>query len=241
MLFTFQQGQLGRRVVNQIVSPLDNYTDGLWACYGIGRLLSSYSGSLIRVRESGGDTEQDIGFLSDGSLDTTSLASFVGANSGFITTWYDQSGSGNDMLQATTTRQPRIVNAGSYDGSLVFNPTGTDDFLQTTATGSSSVNAKSIFRRYTTRARNTDNILFEYGDGALIATASGANQIQCDDTSSTLDRMISFLATNATGTGYYDVRYGGALDQPTPTSNGVVILKGQTSANTFYTYQVAGS
>jgi hypothetical protein len=32
---------------------------------------------------------------------------------GFVSTWYDQSGNGNDATQPTTTEQPKIVNAGA--------------------------------------------------------------------------------------------------------------------------------
>ena len=39
---------------------------------------------------------------------------------GFVSTWYDQSGNGNNATQATASKQPKIVNAGSLisDGIL---------------------------------------------------------------------------------------------------------------------------
>ncbi len=82
---------------------------------------SAYSGPLMRVRESAGNTEQDIYASSVADvygnqwLDTTALLAFVGANNGFVTTWYDQSGGGNHMVQATAGSQPRIVLAGAVD------------------------------------------------------------------------------------------------------------------------------
>jgi hypothetical protein len=36
-----------------------------------------------------------------------------GTDNGFVTTWYDQSGNANDNIQATTSRQPKIVSAGA--------------------------------------------------------------------------------------------------------------------------------
>jgi hypothetical protein len=36
-----------------------------------------------------------------------------GTDNGFVTTWYDQSGNAENAVQATTTRQPKIVNAGA--------------------------------------------------------------------------------------------------------------------------------
>ena len=89
---------------------LDTYS-GAKAAYSLRKLSSTYSGSAIRVRRSNDNKEQDIGFTSD-VLDTTALLSFVGANSGNITTWYDQSGNGINAVQITANNQPGIVFAG---------------------------------------------------------------------------------------------------------------------------------
>ncbi len=75
------------------------------------RKISSTATNCIRVRRSDNNAEQDIGFVGD-ELDTTSLLSFVGANDGFVTTWYDQSGNSRDAINFTATTQPRIVNSG---------------------------------------------------------------------------------------------------------------------------------
>lgn len=78
----------------------------------------TYNGPLIRVRRSSDNSELNIFALStldiNGNrvLDTVSLLSFVGAGSGFVTTWYDQSGNNRNATQTDSTRQPRIVNAG---------------------------------------------------------------------------------------------------------------------------------
>lgn len=108
--------------------PLASYLTSLWGAYGLTRLRSLYYGPAIRVRESGGNTEQDIGFVGDG-LDTSTLASFCGANDGFIVKWYDQSGHGNDLGQSASGYQPQIVFAGTYAGALFWD--GSDDRLYT--------------------------------------------------------------------------------------------------------------
>jgi hypothetical protein len=92
--------------------PLDAYATSLWEAWGFARLLSSYTGSLAQVRETGGSTSANIGFGSTGLLDTAALASHVGSNSGFVATLYGQANS-RPLLQATTGAQPRIVNAGT--------------------------------------------------------------------------------------------------------------------------------
>lgn len=67
---------------------LDTYPNAK-AGYSLRLLSSDYTGFCIRVRRSSDNAEQDIGF--DGNeLDTSSLLSFCGVNSGYVTTWYNQ-------------------------------------------------------------------------------------------------------------------------------------------------------
>lgn len=99
------------------------------AAYGLKKLISTAT-SAIRVRRSSDNAEQDIGFVGD-ALDTSSLLAFVGSNSGFVAKMYDQVGA-NHWLQATADNQPRIVNAGSYDGECVFDGIN-DAFASTSA------------------------------------------------------------------------------------------------------------
>lgn len=101
---------------------LTNVFAGSAAAYAV-RLPanSTYYGPLLRVRRSNDNAEQDIYPVAtpdangDRFIDTAALLAFTGANSGFITTWYDQSGNGRHATQATAARQPRIVNAGVVD------------------------------------------------------------------------------------------------------------------------------
>lgn len=100
------------------VPPLDSYTTSLWIACSLNRLLTSYTGSLVRVRRSSDSTEQDIGYVNGGyNLDTVSLLAFCGAGDGFISKWYDQSGAANDIPQTTTTKQTKIVASGVYLGT----------------------------------------------------------------------------------------------------------------------------
>ena len=91
---------------------LDTYS-GAAVAYSLRRLSSTYTGNLIRVRRSSDNTEQNIGYDSNNVLDTASLLSFVGAGNGFVTTWYDQSGNGNNATQTTALNQPQIVSSGA--------------------------------------------------------------------------------------------------------------------------------
>ena len=95
---------------------LDLYPNASVA-YSLRRLRTAYTGNCIRVRRSNDNTEQDIGFVNN-VLDTASLLSFVGANNGFVTVWYDQSGNANNATQITALQQPQIV-AGGVVNTLI--------------------------------------------------------------------------------------------------------------------------
>jgi hypothetical protein len=101
---------------------LDAYPSAA-AAYSLRKLRSFYSGSAIRVRRSSDNAESDIGFTGAGDLDEAALTTFVGANDGFVTTFYDQSGNGRDLVQATAGDQPRIVNAGTVETTASGKPT----------------------------------------------------------------------------------------------------------------------
>jgi hypothetical protein len=100
------------------------------AAYSLRKLRTAYSGSAIRVRRSSDNAEQDIGF-SGNDLDTASLLSFVGANNGFVVTWYDQQGA-NNLTQGSSASQPQIVSSGSLitrGGKVAVKFDGSNDRL----------------------------------------------------------------------------------------------------------------
>lgn len=117
---------------------LDQYS-GAAAAYSLRKLDCDYTGYAIRVRESGGNTEMDIGFTANGDLDTATLKTFVGANNGFVVTWYDQSGNSRNAIQTTSANQPKIVNSGTIlrtNGKpTVSFGTNTDEWYLTLPTG----------------------------------------------------------------------------------------------------------
>jgi len=92
---------------------LDQYGANITAAYSIRKLRTAYTGSAIRIRRFSDNTEQDIGFDSNGDLDTAAITSFVGANDAAIVTWYEQSGQASNwnLTNSTTTGQPRITDS----------------------------------------------------------------------------------------------------------------------------------
>lgn len=104
------------------VGMLDKY-DNAARAYGLHLLSSLYSGPLVRVRKDAvGQPEKD--FYPDAgtedkelTLDSTdgsgtTLGDWIGSDDGYVVTWYDQSGNGEDATQGTTSTQPKIVDAG---------------------------------------------------------------------------------------------------------------------------------
>jgi hypothetical protein len=135
---------------------LDSYS-GASAAYSLRNLSSAYTGPLIRVRRSSDNVERDIYGTFRGDLDLAALTSFVGANSGFVTTWYDQSGTGRHATQATAASQPRIVNAGAVDtlgGKPAVFFDGTDDNMRS-AINPLATDLKTVFNVF--NLRNTTN------------------------------------------------------------------------------------
>jgi hypothetical protein len=97
---------------------LDAYP-GAAAAYSVRKLDNDYTGSALRVREDSGNSETDIGFDSNGNLDTAAIASHCGSANGYVVTWYDQTTGGNNLTQATAANQAKI-----YDGAAVLTRNG---------------------------------------------------------------------------------------------------------------------
>jgi len=98
------------RTVGAVVDLLlDTYT-GAAVAYSVRKLDKDYTGSCMRVRRASDDAETDIGFDSNGDLDTSAISTHGGASACFVTTWYDQSGNNNNATQSTSGNQPQIYN-----------------------------------------------------------------------------------------------------------------------------------
>jgi hypothetical protein len=79
--------------------------------YSLRQLSSSYTGYAIQVQRSSDNATMDIGFL-NGDLDTAALKTFAASGNAYVSIWYDQSGSGRNAIQNSTSLQPCIVLSG---------------------------------------------------------------------------------------------------------------------------------
>lgn len=154
---------------------IDSYATGVKALHALKRKWTGYSGSCIRIRRSSDSTEQDIGFVSsaiDAAVDSAAALTFCGAGNGFVTKIYDQSGNGQDWIQATSSKQPQVVTSGSWIGWVQFD--ASDDSM-ISVNNSGTVAVYHICALFTKRSWGTasDSILFERGTSLGGAAENG--------------------------------------------------------------------
>jgi hypothetical protein len=154
--------------------------------HSVRKAVAGYTGSAMRVRRSSDNAEQDIGFsgISGNDLDISTLAIFVGAGTGYVTKWYDQSGNGIDLVQTTGAWQPLIRSGGTtytqngwpaiyFDTSSKYMTytTAKDLGSRYTISGVMNMNAGAIRRLGYT----SNNYYLFYSDGSSTyhASASG--------------------------------------------------------------------
>ena len=95
-----------------ILDKTGNPTSTPVVAFSVRQLSSAYTGPAMQVRKSSNGRTKDIPFTPAGDLDTALLKSFVGADTGYITIWYDQSGNGLNAVQPKATAQPAIMAGG---------------------------------------------------------------------------------------------------------------------------------
>ena len=108
-----------------------NTYPGAYAAYSLRRLNGFYNGPAVRLRRSSDNEQLDIGFDSDGNLDTVASAAFYDGSNLQAVTWYDQSGNGRDTTQTEPGPQPLLYNnAGllSHGGFPGLRFVGSDEF-----------------------------------------------------------------------------------------------------------------
>jgi len=183
---------LGRqRRLNSVGESVLQIAPSAAAAYSL-RSLTGGDPKVVRVRRdtgggAGDNDEQD--FTASG-ISSGALVDFVGSgNDGFVDTWYDQSGNSKDAVQDTASKQPKIVNSGSFLNELDFD--GTNDTFAINF-GANLSQANSIFMVHQSdTTTGTSNEFFD--------SASGVNPRTLLDQSGTKYRMFSTGASVGTG------------------------------------------
>jgi hypothetical protein len=157
---------------------LDSFGSNVLAAYSLRKLSSSYTGAAIRVRETGFNTETDIGFDANGNLDTAALlahCSYPNA-SGYITKWYDQAGNNRDGIQTNANQQLQVVslNALITKNSLPTTQGGQNKHVDISGfpTTSQPITTFDVYAHHSAGAAGTDS--------TFVSKVSTANFIRTD-------------------------------------------------------------
>lgn len=190
-------GNWAKRFAQEFTGLLDSYPNAA-AAYALRKLSATYSGSAVRVRRSSDDSELDIGF-SGNELDQAALTDFVGANDGFVVTWYDQSGNNVNATKAASTNQPQIVSSGSVilnsENKPAIRFVKENNYSLTLTTG---VSHKSIFWVGSTDTADSSSV-----PPALLGSNSNANSyiFICNNAAPFNSYAISLDGANADDVG----------------------------------------
>jgi hypothetical protein len=222
---------------------LDTYT-GAKVAVSLRKLRNAYTGSAVRVRRSSDNAEQDIGFNGANEIDTAVLKTFIGANTGYVVKWYDQSGNANDASQSTTTQQGAIVISGAVqrtNGKVSVYFDGDDAYNTATVSLNTYLYISAIFKA------SNNFIIAEHGPDAydngngtgfffftdvlsswLFSRSSAFYYCYGSNSWAGTNQVLTTLSNNSSGAAYY--------------KNGVVqnndIVTGSSLSNTSYTNNI---
>ena len=191
---------------------------------------STATSAVVKVRRSSGSpSEQD---FTASQITNGELAAWVGAgNNGFVTTWYDQSGSANHATQTDTAKQPRIVNAG-----VVETEAGRPAIVWPSTSHSLTFGVRlTAIRTYILLARCSDSSLnsapFLLGDSADFLYHAGATTWLDGGYAATTvkngDNRLNGIVTNFTTTNRTTVRYIFTMI-PTANTTGSSLMQDRT-------------
>jgi len=195
---------------------LDTYT-GAKVAVSLRKLRNAYTGSAVRVRRSSDNAEQDIGFNGANEIDTAVLKTFIGANTGYVVKWYDQSGNANDASQSTTTQQGAIVISGAVqrtNGKVSVYFDGDDAYNTATVSLNTYLYISAIFKasnnfiiaEHGTNAYTNGDGFFYFTDAYSSWFFSRSSAFYyCDGSISWAgtNQVLTTLSNNSSGAAYY--------------------------------------
>lgn len=220
---------------------LDTYT-GAKVAVSLRKLRNAYTGSAVRVRRSSDNAEQDIGFNGANEIDTAVLKTFIGANTGYVVKWYDQSGNANDASQSTTTKQGAIVISGAVqrtNGKVSVYFDGDDAYNTATVSLNTYLYISAIFKasnnfiiaEHGTNAYVNGDGFFYFTDANsswLFSRSSAYYYCLGSNSWAGTNQVLTTLSNNSSGAAYY--------------KNGVVqnngSVTGSSLSNTSYTNNI---
>lgn len=178
-----------------------NVVPSALAWYGLRAYSAATAGgNAVRLIRASDSTQQDFVTLANGNLDIASIATFLAATTGKVVTWYDQTGNGRHVTQATDANRPDY--AAAVLGSLPavqFTAASTQSLVSGNLTLSQPLSISMVANRTTASAaycrlggdsvsgNSSTNILADAGNtivGVTTINAFHATQVWLNGVSS---------------------------------------------------------
>jgi hypothetical protein len=185
-----------------IYQPTDAPTSGLLATYtGAAaaysvRQLSDKAVIALRVRRDSDDEETNIGFDSNGDLDTTAISDFCSTANGYVTRWWDQSTNGNHADQPVGGTGSNVNQPLIYNGTAVIEENGKP------ALNFDKSNDQNLRLASTSYLTNTNDM----GFFAVCKSSTSPNSFTCAATISNVNTYYVLLANNTAQVKYHSVQ-----------------------------------
>ncbi len=196
------------------------YGKGAAAAYSVRRLSNNATRAMRIVVDAdangpdASDNEYDIGFDANGELDIARIEELCDKGTGnydaYVTTWYDQSGEGNDATQATHASMPKICDAGTViteNGKPALQYDGTNDFFELSSLSISASNGMTVSFVSAATGTGTEimfNVRADASAGNQIFYATSTNRTSINGRSSS----GSYIGVNAPSTGIKNLVVG---------------------------------
>jgi hypothetical protein len=189
------------------------YTQAVGA-YALRRLFGAYTGPQVRLRRSTDNEETDVTFDKYGNVEGLDLGEWLGAGTGYVVTWYDQSSGANHVTQTTATSQPFIVTSGDkphirFQSKIMTGPNvfGTSTITNMHAIFASRENVRSNNYFVSLNGTNTGNpgrffIHAPYGNGTWYWDPGSVSTDRAYGATSTLGAKTVFSGYKSTTNGF---------------------------------------
>jgi len=195
-------------------------------CYSLKLVNSNYTGIIIKVRR--GSDNTTMSFYSNTSVNLTSgtgttIATFLSGTTGYIDTWYDQSGKGNHATQTDFGSQPFI---NITNNCIDFGYSTNQDLFLTMPSGTIPVGIVGSY-----------SFVFEYGNvintttgGIIMGGNDAAGQANSIQHANGLNRYNNYWFSN-------DVTWGSTTSKIIPAI-GAVTFNGTSRTTNGYVNNV---
>ena len=105
---------------NKPKNLISNIGAGASFAYSLRQIVNTYNGNSILLRRSSDNFTENIKFV-NGQFDTNSAINFLSGSTGYIVTWYDQTGNGRNVTNNVAANQPKLsINTFNGKSTVLF-------------------------------------------------------------------------------------------------------------------------